>query len=96
LAISIERLSGMLAQSPNRRTSLAGEGNGAKNKKGATRQYGYLVNYWYYYLNLVATGITRLESRRSDPYSTCYRSHFHNPLAIEKSVQTFLTIPAFT
>ncbi len=60
------------------------------------RQLGLFVSCWDYHLCLVATGILRLESGRSDPYSTCYRSHFHNPLAIETGVQTLLTIPAST
>jgi len=47
-------------------------------------------------LVLWLTGIVRLQSGRSDPCSTCYRSHFHNPLAIERGVQTFLTIPPST
>jgi hypothetical protein len=42
----------------------------------------------------VGTGIVRLESRRSDPYSTCCRSHFHNYLAAENGVQALLTVPA--
>ncbi len=45
-------------------------------------------------LDLVAAGVLRLQSGRSYPYSTCYRSHFHNCLANENSVQTVLTIPA--
>jgi hypothetical protein len=36
-----------------------------------------------------------LESRRSNPHSTCRRRNFNNSLAAETSVQTLLTIPVF-
>ena len=43
----------------------------------------------------MATGILRLESRRSNPYSTCHRSHFNNYLAAETSFQTLLAVPDY-
>ena len=56
-------------------------------------QYVPIINCWYYSLNPMAIGIICLESRLSNPHSTCYRSYFHNYLAAEKSVQALLAVP---
>jgi hypothetical protein len=58
-------------------------------------QYVPIIDCWYCSLNLVATGIVRLESRRSDPSSTCSCSHSHNYLAATGNIQGFLAFPAF-
>ena len=60
------------------------------------RQYGDIISYWYYYLDLVAFRIYILQKSRCF-YSYCahHWNHSRNHLAIAGSVQAILALPFF-